>query len=513
MRFALRWVVLVGVLTVVAGACSGETAVVAATCGPVAASRADVSATTTLPAEFPNTLIPISEPGFAPVLSGRWLQSRLGLDGLSVTPRDLIWDSDHFYLMLCVGSGDVRIWRSVDAIEWEELPQLGTASTTDGPSVLLSHGDRLVAGGDRDGQATVWIYGGESPWREVSLGVSATITDLAVAGSNLVAFGTSPHYTEGAGVAPPPRHATIWVSSGGESWTEVAGVDLFGDYSYAVGMAPSGGNVFAFANRGDGSAGVDRHPPLITTSSDGINWKALDVDLGVVTLTNITGDRGIVLFASDSIWRSNDGQSWTRLIIDRSGLDGDGRSSVIGLFNNRLVAIGGILDTDEHLGEVDFAAASTYVGDGQWQPLGQTVNVSGPGLIGVIVPGGDRFVAYGTAATQGSPNNGWGLFTFVLEFPVEDVIPNWPNLAGLGQVDPDVWAERLDRACAEGVWEDDVAWRLADEFIAEDLPYSVRADGTIPETGEAAQALWLMAVNYCRADFPAGEIADGAPTP
>ncbi len=96
---------------------------------------------------------------------------------------------------------------------------------------------------------------------------------------------------------------------------------------------------------------------------------------------------------------------------------------------------------------------------------------------------------------------------------VEDVLLNWVNQTGLGQVDPDVWTRRLDRACAEGVWEDDVARRLAAEFITEDLPYSMRDDGTTPPIGEAAQALWLMAVNYCRADFPAGEIADGTPTP
>ena len=76
-----------------------------------------------------------------------------------------------------------------------------------------------------------------------------------------------------------------------------------------------------------------------------------------------------------------------------------------------------------------------------------------------------------------------------------------------------MWTQRLDRACLEGVWRDDVARQLAEEFIAEDLPYSLRDDGAIPPTGEAAQALWIMAVNYCRADFPAGEIANGTPMP
>ncbi len=122
-------------------------------------------------------------------------------------------------------------------------------------------------------------------------------------------------------------------------------------------------------------------------------------------------------------------------------------------------------------------------------------------------------MANGREATDGSPDDGWSLYTFVIEFPVEDVVDNWINFTGLGQLDPVVWAERLGRACTEGVWEDDVAHRLADEFIAEDLPLSARADGAAPSTAEAAQALWLMAVNYCRADFPAGQIADGMPMP
>ena len=86
----------------------------------------------------------------------------------------------------------------------------------------------------------------------------------------------------------------------------------------------------------------------------------------------------------------------------------------------------------------------------------------------------------------------------------------WVNQVGLAQHDPAVWRPRLLRACLEGVWEDEVAMRLAAEFIEEDLVVSVRAEGLGPPSVESgAQALWIMAVNFCRDSFPEGEIEDG----
>ncbi len=88
------------------------------------------------------------------------------------------------------------------------------------------------------------------------------------------------------------------------------------------------------------------------------------------------------------------------------------------------------------------------------------------------------------------------------------------NSLGLAQTDPGVWRERLERACAEGVWERDVATRLAEEFIAEDLAVSVQGEGLGPPSVDGgAQALWIMAVNVCRDVFPDGEIEDGPTGP
>lgn len=102
-----------------------------------------------------------------------------------------------------------------------------------------------------------------------------------------------------------------------------------------------------------------------------------------------------------------------------------------------------------------------------------------------------------------------------LEISDDQLIPQiatWVNQLGLVQTDTVVWRQRLQRACIEGVWDDEIATRLAEEFIAEDLPLSVRSEDLGPPlVGDAAQALWTMAVNVCRNSFPEGEIEQGPP--
>jgi len=90
-------------------------------------------------------------------------------------------------------------------------------------------------------------------------------------------------------------------------------------------------------------------------------------------------------------------------------------------------------------------------------------------------------------------------------------VPNWPNQVGLGQTDHDVWRERLQRACAEGVWDHEAAEGLAMEFIEEDMPLSLRGDASVPDTADGAMALWLMARNACGELFPAEALEQGPP--
>ena len=104
-----------------------------------------------------------------------------------------------------------------------------------------------------------------------------------------------------------------------------------------------------------------------------------------------------------------------------------------------------------------------------------------------------------------------------IEVSDEQLIPQistWVNQLGLSQADPVVWRQRLDRACTEGVWEEDVARELAEEFIQEDLAVSVRGEGLgPPSVDDGAQALWIMAVNVCRYAFPEGAIDSGPSSP
>ena len=92
----------------------------------------------------------------------------------------------------------------------------------------------------------------------------------------------------------------------------------------------------------------------------------------------------------------------------------------------------------------------------------------------------------------------------------------WPNFLGLRADDTDLWRRRLGRACNSGVWNHDVAIALGAEFMAEDESSgrSIRAAGFEQPTAEqAGQALWLMAVNVCREQFPRGSIETGPPGP
>ena len=332
-------------------------------------------------------------------------------------PRGLVWDGHEFYLMQRVAFGDVRVWRSADGLAWEELPSFGaTVTTVDGPYTLMSQGGWLVAGGNRDGIATVWLYEGDV-WREVSLGVSASVTDLAVAGPNLVALGYTPGPRTAEGVFDPypPGHATIWVSTDGLAWTEVAGADLFGEYSNPVGLVPFGDLVVAVANRrGEADGSFNRMAPLLVTSSNGSDWVDLGIDLGKVNIERVSGGESVTLMSRTRIWRTIDGESWTRSTIDLSAVEVTARDHP-DLLQGRVVVTGAVLGNDARFGEVEFPAAWCYLGDGAWQELGVGETLFGPGSIGNFVVGDDSLVANGRVATAGSPDDGWALYTFVVE--------------------------------------------------------------------------------------------------
>jgi hypothetical protein len=95
---------------------------------------------------------------------------------------------------------------------------------------------------------------------------------------------------------------------------------------------------------------------------------------------------------------------------------------------------------------------------------------------------------------------------------IERVAGTWVNQFGLVQTDPNEWRHRLTEACTEGVWSPEVAFELADRYLAEDREtYAGGDDAALPATTEAATALWTMAAQVCRDSFPAGAIDAGPP--
>lgn len=102
----------------------------------------------------------------------------------------------------------------------------------------------------------------------------------------------------------------------------------------------------------------------------------------------------------------------------------------------------------------------------------------------------------------------------VTDEELRPTIVTWVAGTGLIEDDPEIWRVRLGEACGQGVWDDDVARRLADRYVDEDLDVAMEGVSDGEELRErAAQTLWIMAVQVCGGDFPEGEIEEGPPGP
>ena len=114
------------------------------------------------------------------------------------------------------------------------------------------------------------------------------------------------------------------------------------------------------------------------------------------------------------------------------------------------------------------------------------------------------FVAIGLSLFAGACGEGSGI-SINIEIDqdlLKDKVSTWVEDFGTEQTDPDVWAERLDRACGEGVWDFSVARDLAAEFVTEDLRDAATGEGLDPSAAEdAAAALQEMAKDACPEKF------------
>ncbi len=100
----------------------------------------------------------------------------------------------------------------------------------------------------------------------------------------------------------------------------------------------------------------------------------------------------------------------------------------------------------------------------------------------------------------------------VTDEELRPTVVTWVNQTGLVRDDAAVWRVRLGEACTQGVWDEDVAARLADLYVDQDLVVAMEGVEDGPELrARAAQALWIMAVQVCGDDFPEGEIEEGPP--
>ncbi len=113
----------------------------------------------------------------------------------------------------------------------------------------------------------------------------------------------------------------------------------------------------------------------------------------------------------------------------------------------------------------------------------------------------------GSSDDIATPNPASASTTIVPTGLAPDLGLTWLNNTGLEGPDEAGWAARLTRACELPVWEGNNAATLAAEFLEAD-----DADLTSPSIARsAAQALWIMAISYCRDDVPQEAIDQGPP--
>lgn len=147
-------------------------------------------------------------------------------------------------------------------------------------------------------------------------------------------------------------------------------------------------------------------------------------------------------------------------------------------------------------------------------PGGTVVGIESPGgsITGTVLVDGEWAGELTGTLNEASGPGSSTVLAGVSDEEIKTVAATWVNQLGLAQTDPHVWRDRLTEACNDGVWNPDIAFELADRYVAEDQEtYPGGDDATPPSTEEAANALWTMAAQVCRDSFPPGAIDAGPP--
>jgi len=346
---------------------------------------------------------PVPQPTVIEPTTGRWVRTNPNLGGLLVDTRDLIWDGEAFYVLTRVGFGDVRIWRSADGLDWVEYPMFGPVGTLDGPRSLLAAGDRLIAGGHRDGIATVWVYETGSPWREIPLG-PGVIRFLAEIDGRFIAFGTSA--APGPSGLTDPHHAVIWASEGDAgTWDQFAGPEVFGDDSTAAGLTTGPSGVIALSQ-----SGPDLTTVAVAVSADGITWREAETNLPQMHILSLAEhDGGLAILSSRaSVWRSTDGTEWAP--TELHSIEGSIGTQGLALLGDRLLLAGGVNYVPPG-SEYNATFPRVWLTDdgSSWMHLGPTDGVfAEEGIAYMVAASTDHVVMVGES---GGPDE-WAIFTF-----------------------------------------------------------------------------------------------------
>ena len=174
---------------------------------------------------------------------------------------------------------------SSDGTTWERVADLGPATVT----ALTTGGPGFVAVGvDDENQVTAWTSADGSNWdSHPQLANDSFLLSVTTGGPGLVAVGVDNAFL--------PLLSVAWVSCDGVSWREVPRDQANLGGAFMISVATDAHRLVA--------VGVDG----AWTSTNGINWILHDFDGFARRVVSLDGR---FLAAGESVWTSEDGETW-----------------------------------------------------------------------------------------------------------------------------------------------------------------------------------------------------------